>query len=123
MSLDLAGLMWTIEHNIAQHDALDERAKEMNEREEKGDFVRVSEWEYLTDDRTAIADSHYDVLAQALEFLKAQPTGPLHAVYFATGDYDSALIFRDADEADRVAALYCERYGEGYAWTDWVTVQ
>jgi hypothetical protein len=120
VSLDLAGLISTIEHNIAQHDALDERAREMNQREESGDHVRSSEWEYLTDDQVWQAGSHYDVLTQALELLKQQESDAdrVHLVYLADGDSDSALIFRDEADADRRAADENLTHGKGFAWVD-----
>ncbi|MBB5833434.1 hypothetical protein [Kribbella italica] len=50
------------------------------------------------------------------------PEHELYAVYTVDGEYDSAQLYRDVDAAEEVAEILCRDRGEGYAWTDSVTV-
>lgn len=122
MSAEVQDLIRKVRDEIAGQDETDEDIESIAERENGGETVHYSEYEAVTDDLANWARSHYVVLTEVLAYLEKQ-SNVLHAVYFAEGEYDSALIYRDADEAERVAKQWCEERGEGYAWTDWVTVR
>lgn len=101
---------------LAQYDELKPQRDRLVELYDREEYWEADE---LSADLNEVIRDIADALVEEVRKLDSET---LHAVYLADGEYDSAMLYRDGEEAEKVAEILNAEHGAGYAWTDWVTV-